>query len=165
MKIKEPQKSAAGLEAVFHSMRMALKSMSPVKIWKVLAPLNQKGGTDCPGCAWPDPDHRSNLGEFCENGVKAIAEEATDRNLDPSFFSKHSITDLRNQSDYWLGQQGRLISPMIIRKGQKNYSSISWHEAFDLIASRLNQLKIPDDAIFYTSGRTSNEAAFLKVPF
>ncbi|MAJ51033.1 MAG: hypothetical protein CMB82_05395 [Flammeovirgaceae bacterium] len=161
MKIKEPQKSAAGLEAVFHSMRMALKSMSPVKIWKVLAPLNQKGGTDCPGCAWPDPDHRSNLGEFCENGVKAIAEEATDRNLDASFFSKHSITDLRNQSDYWLGQQGRLISPMIIRKGQKNYSSISWDEAFDLIASRLNQLKIPDDAIFYTSGRTSNEAAFL----
>ena len=142
-------------------MRMALKSMSPVKTWKVLAPLNQKGGTDCPGCAWPDPDHRSNLGEFCENGVKAIAEEATDRSVDASFFSKHSINSLRNQSDYWLGQQGRLVSPMIVRKGEKNYSSISWDQAFDLIASHLNERISPDDAIFYTSGRTSNEAAFL----
>ena len=161
MKIKEPSKSAAGLKAVFHSMRMALKSMSPVKTWKVLAPLNQKGGTDCPGCAWPDPDHRSNLGEFCENGVKAIAEEATDRSVDASFFSKHSINSLRNQSDYWLGQQGRLVTPMRVRKGEKNYTSISWDEAFDLIASHLNQRISPDDAIFYTSGRTSNEAAFL----
>ena len=161
MKIKEPSKSAAGLKAVFHSMRMALKSMSPVKTWKVLAPLNQKGGTDCPGCAWPDPDHRSNLGEFCENGVKAIAEEATDRSVDASFFSKHSINSLRNQSDYWLGQQGRLVTPMRVRKGEKNYTPISWDEAFDLIASHLNQRISPDDAIFYTSGRTSNEAAFL----
>ncbi len=142
-------------------MRMALKSMSPVKTWKVLAPLNQKGGTDCPGCAWPDPDHRSNLGEFCENGVKAIAEEATDRSVDASFFSKHSINSLRNQSDYWLGQQGRLVTPMRVRKGEKNYTPISWDEAFDLIASHLNQRISPDDAIFYTSGRTSNEAAFL----
>ena len=161
MRITQPSKSAAGLKAVFHSMRMALKSMSPVKTWKVLAPLNQKGGTDCPGCAWPDPDHRSNLGEFCENGVKAIAEEATDRSVDASFFSKHSISSLRNQSDYWLGQQGRLVTPMMVRKGEKNYTSISWDEAFDLIASHLNQRISPDDAIFYTSGRTSNEAAFL----
>ena len=161
MKIKEPQKSAAGLKAVFYSMRMALKSMSPLKIWRVLIPLNQKDGTDCPGCAWPDPDHRSNLGEFCENGVKAIAEEATDRKIHTSFFFKHSITSLRNQSDYWLGQQGRLIAPLVKRKGDINYSSISWDEAFDLIACHLNQRKTPDDAIFYTSGRTSNEAAFL----
>jgi len=161
MKIKEPSKSAAGLKAVFHSMRMALKSMSLIKTGKVLAPLNQKGGTDCPGCAWPDPDHRSNLGEFCENGVKAIAEEATDRSVDASFFSKHSINSLRNQSDYWFGQQGRLVTPMRVRKGEKNYTPISWDEAFDLIASHLNQRISPDDAIFYTSGRTSNEAAFL----
>tara|TARA_B110001452_G_scaffold258811_1_gene254438 strand:- start:4011 stop:6245 length:2235 start_codon:yes stop_codon:yes gene_type:complete len=161
MRITQPSKSAAGLKAVFHSMRMALKSMSLIKTGKVLAPLNQKGGTDCPGCAWPDPDHRSNLGEFCENGVKAIAEEATDRSVDASFFSKHSISSLRNQSDYWLGQQGRLVTPMMVRKGEKNYTSISWDEAFDLIASHLNQRISPDDAIFYTSGRTSNEAAFL----
>ena len=161
MRITQPSKSSAGLKAVFHSMRMALKSMSPVKTWKVLARLNQKGGIDCPGCAWPDPDHRSNLGEFCENGVKAIAEEATDRSVGASFFSKHSINSLRNQSDYWLGQQGRLVTPMIVRKGEKNYTSISWDEAFDLIASHLNQRISPDDAIFYTSGRTSNEAAFL----
>ena len=161
MRITQPSKSAAGLKAVFHSMRMALKSMSLTKTGKVLAPLNQKGGTDCPGCAWPDPDHRSNLGEFCENGVKAIAEEATDRSVDASFFSKHSINSLRNQSDYWLGQQGRLVTPMMVRKGEKNYTSISWDEAFDLIASHLNQRISPDDAIFYTSGRTSNEAAFL----
>ena len=161
MRITQPSKSAAGLKAVFHSMRMALKSMSLTKTGKVLAPLNQKGGTDCPGCAWPDPDHRSNLGEFCENGVKAIAEEATDRSVDASFFSKHSISSLRNQSDYWLGQQGRLVTPMMVRKGEKNYTSISWDEAFDLIASHLNQRISPDDAIFYTSGRTSNEAAFL----
>ena len=161
MRITQPSKSAAGLKAVFHSMRMALKSMSLIKTGKVLATLNQKGGTDCPGCAWPDPDHRSNLGEFCENGVKAIAEEATDRSVDASFFSKHSISSLRNQSDYWLGQQGRLVTPMMVRKGEKNYTSISWDEAFDLIASHLNQRISPDDAIFYTSGRTSNEAAFL----
>ena len=161
MRITQPSKSAAGLKAVFHSMRMALKSMSLIKTGKVLAPLNQKGGTDCPGCAWPDPDHRSNLGEFCENGVKAIAEEATDRSVDASFFSKHSINSLRNQSDYWLGQQGRLVTPMRVRKGEKNYTPISWDEAFDLIASHLNQRISPDDAIFYTSGRTSNEAAFL----
>ena len=161
MRITQPSKSAAGLKAVFHSMRMALKSMSLVKTWKVLAPLNQKGGTDCPGCAWPDPDHRSNLGEFCENGVKAIAEEAIERSIGASFFSKYSINSLRNQSDYWLGQQGRLVTPMMVRKGEKNYTSISWDEAFDLIASHLNQRLSPDDAIFYTSGRTSNEAAFL----
>ena len=89
MRITQPSKSAAGLKAVFHSMRMALKSMSPVKTWKVLAPLNQKGGTDCPGCAWPDPNHRSNLGEFCENGVKAIAEEAIARGHGGCFFWKY----------------------------------------------------------------------------
>lgn len=161
MKIENPPKSAAGVKAIVKASSIALKAMSTVKTLKVLGKLNQKEGTDCPGCAWPDPQKRSQLGEYCENGVKAITEEAMDKNADISFFKKHSIAFLRDQSDYWLGQQGRLIHPMVIRKGEKHYSPISWEEAFELVGNQLNKLPSQNDAIFYTSGRTSNEAAFL----
>lgn len=161
MKIESPPKSAAGIKAVLKSTELALKVMSPSKTLKVLGKLNQMEGTDCPGCAWPDPAKRSKLGEFCENGVKAIAEEAMDKDADITFFKMHSIATLREQSDYWLGQQGRLIHPMVTRKGESHYTPISWEEAFTLVAENLNELPSKDDAIFYTSGRTSNEAAFL----
>ncbi|MEN2281624.1 FdhF/YdeP family oxidoreductase [Algoriphagus sp. SE2] len=161
MKIGKPATSAAGPKAVYHAMQKAFQSMKVNKTFKILGRLNQKDGVDCPGCAWPDPAHRSKLGEYCENGVKAIAEEAIDRNADANFFSKHSIFQMREQSDYWLGHQGRLTQPMMIRKGEKNYSPVEWDTVFETIGNKLKSLTTPDDGIFYTSGRTSNEAAFL----
>lgn len=161
MKLGSPAKSSAGLKGVYHALRVALQSISPLKTVTILKTLNQKDGMDCPGCAWPDPAHRSKLGEFCENGVKAIAEEAMDANADAAFFSENTIEDMRSQSDFWLGQQGRLTQPMYIEKGATHYQPISWEKAFELVAKKLNNLDKPDDAIFYTSGRTSNEAAFL----
>ncbi|MDH5602717.1 MAG: FdhF/YdeP family oxidoreductase, partial [Cyclobacteriaceae bacterium] len=116
---------------------------------------------DCPGCAWPDPAKRSKLGEFCENGVKAIAEEAMSRKAGVSFFEQYSIDQLKAESDYWLGQQGRLTQPMVLEAGNSHYQPISWAEAFSLIGKELKSLQSPQEAIFYTSGRTSNEAAFL----
>ncbi|RNL63309.1 hypothetical protein EFK50_09570 [Nocardioides marmoriginsengisoli] len=125
-----------------------------------LARVNQKHGFDCPGCAWPDPDHR-NAAEFCENGAKAVAEEATLRRVTPEFFAEHAIADLAERSDYWLGQQGRLVEPMYRPRGATHYEPIGWDAAFTLIADRLRALPTADAASFYTSGRTSNEAAFL----
>jgi len=124
--------------------------------------LNQKGGVDCPGCAWPDPDgERSRLGEYCENGVKAIAEEAQKQTLGRDFFAKHSVAEMLGWSDFELGKQGRLAEPMLLREGATHYKPIDWDDAFRMIAAELNALDSPDEAVFYTSGRTSNEAAFL----
>ena len=161
MKITDQARSAAGVKSVVNALRMAFRSMSPFKTFKLLRSLNQKGGIDCPGCAWPEPAHRSKLGEFCENGVKAIAEEAMEKDADAAFFAKYSIEKMKEQSDFWLGQQGRLTQPMIAYKGKDHYQFIEWDDAFSLIARHLTNLQNPDDAIFYTSGRTSNEAAFL----
>lgn len=159
--IGKPANAAAGKEAVYVAMKSLLKRVKPFKAFQVLKGLNQKNGVDCPGCAWPDPSHRSNLGEFCENGVKAIAEETMDKNANEVFFSKYTISELKDKSDYWLGQQGRLTRPMVVRAGENQYTPIEWGEAFSLVAEKLKALSSPDDAIFYTSGRTSNEAAFL----
>ncbi len=131
------------------------------KALKVLGKLNQEKGIDCPGCAWPDPDKRSRLGEFCENGVKAIAEEAQHRLAGEAFFKQHAVPALQKRSDHWLGHQGRLAQPMIKRAGNPRYTPIAWSEAFEVIGSHLKSLDHPDEAVFYTSGRTSNEAAFL----
>ena len=129
---------------------------------KTLFKLNQKGGIDCPSCAWPDADgHRSVIGEYCENGAKAVADESTTKKASPVFFQRYSVMEMAAKSDYWLGQQGRLTHPMVIRTGGRHYEKISWAEAFGLIADELNNLGSPDEAIFYTSGRSSNEAAFL----
>lgn len=162
LKLKKPQKKSAGWKAIASSLQHVAKYMHPRDAAKVLFKLNQKEGIDCPGCAWPDPDdHRSRLGEYCENGVKAIAEEATKFRLDPVFFEKHSVEELSKYSDFELGKLGRLTHPMILKKGSAHYESISWDEAFSLIGQELNGLSSPDEAVFYTSGRTSNEAAFL----
>ena len=122
--------------------------------------VNQAKGFDCPGCAWPEPQHRAVV-EFCENGAKAVAEEATTRRIGAEFFQKHTLQQLAAQSDHWLGQQGRLTEPLIRRPGSDHYEPIDWPDAFKLIAQHLQALPTPDAAIFYTSGRTSNEAAFL----
>ncbi|MEM1295384.1 MAG: FdhF/YdeP family oxidoreductase [Verrucomicrobiota bacterium] len=123
--------------------------------------LNQKHGFDCPSCAWPDPDDERAATEFCENGAKAMASETTMRKVDPAFFAKHSVQELSEQSDYWMEQQGRLTDPVILRPGATHYEPIEWEEAFQLISRELNALPDPDEAIFYTSGRTVNESAFL----
>lgn len=158
----EPAKEAAGFTAVLSSIKHVFGVMPVRRGLKSLFALNQKGGVDCPSCAWPDPDgERSKVAEYCENGAKAIAEEATTRKVTPVFFQKYSVVELSQKSDYWLGQQGRLTHPLVLREGQTHYEKISWEESFKLIGNQLNSLPSPDEAIFYTSGRTSNEAAFL----
>ncbi|QQM52988.1 FdhF/YdeP family oxidoreductase [Rhodococcus pyridinivorans] len=161
VQVSAPKTYAAGIPAVLVSLRHGLEQMGPVRTARTLAKLNQRHGFDCPGCAWPEtPGHRK-LAEFCENGAKAVAEEATTRTVDPDFFARHAVPELLERTDYWLGRQGRLTHPMIVRPGSKHYEPIGWDEAYAVIADHLRALPDPDRAIFYTSGRTSNEAAFV----
>ncbi|MGQ0843804.1 MAG: FdhF/YdeP family oxidoreductase [Sporichthyaceae bacterium] len=160
LKVGHPEDHAAGLKAVAISLRHANDQMGIGRSLSTLRQLNQKEGFDCPGCAWPEGDHR-HLAEFCENGVKAVAEEATKRRITADFFRAHSISELSTKSGYWLGQQGRFTEPMVKPPGKDHYEPIAWHHAFDLIARHLRELDSPDEAVFYTSGRTSNEAAFM----
>jgi molybdopterin-dependent oxidoreductase alpha subunit len=161
IRILAPPRVAAGLQSVLKAAEVTLKEPGLVRGIAALSRLNQFDGIDCPGCAWPDPDHDRSLNEYCENGVKAIAEEATSKRCTPEFFRSWSVFDLSRQSDYWLGHQGRLITPMVLRSGSDYYQPISWDDAFAMIGNELNALETPDQAVFYTSGRTSNEAAFL----
>ncbi|MFI0861708.1 FdhF/YdeP family oxidoreductase [Streptomyces smyrnaeus] len=158
--VAAPARAAAGLPAVGHSLRMARQQMGVKRTALTLLRVNQKDGFDCPGCAWPEGDKR-HTAEFCENGAKAVAEEATTRRVTRDFFTAHPVTDLAQRSGYWLGQQGRLTEPMYLPEGGERYEPISWDDAFALIAGELRALASPDEAVFYTSGRTSNEAAFL----
>ncbi len=135
--------------------------MGVVRGAKALLQVNQKTGFDCQSCAWPSPDNERQVAEFCENGAKAVADEGTTKRVTPDFFRDHSLDDLRKQSDFWLGRQGRLTHPMVKREGATHYEPISWDDAFKLVATELNALPTPNAAAFYTSGRTSNEAAFL----
>ncbi|MFI8882556.1 FdhF/YdeP family oxidoreductase [Streptomyces sp. NPDC053813] len=158
--IEPPQHAAAGLPAVAHSLRIAQQQMGVRRTAQTLLKVNQKNGFDCPGCAWPEGDER-HTAEFCENGAKAVAEEATLRRATPDFFAAHSLPDLATRSGYWLGQQGRITQPMYLPEGASRYEAVTWERAFAIIAEELNALASPDEALFYTSGRTSNEAAFL----
>ncbi|MEV6092490.1 FdhF/YdeP family oxidoreductase [Streptomyces cellulosae] len=159
-KVAERKRAAAGLPAIGHTLRMAHQQMGVKRTALTLLSVNQKDGFDCPGCAWPDPEHR-HTAEFCENGAKAVAEEATLRRVTPEFFAAHPVSDLARRSGYWLGQQGRLTHPMYLPEGADHYEPVSWERAFDIVAEELTALSSPDEAVFYTSGRTSNEAAFL----
>ena len=154
-----PKEWAAGVPGVTVAVELSLRQMGPARTARTLLRLNQVHGFDCPGCAWPDPKDRS-VAEFCENGAKAVAEEATTVRADPAFFARHSLTDLAEQTDYWLGKTGRITHPMHLTPGASHYTPITWDAAFALIAEELKALPSPDGAIFYTSGRTSNEAAF-----
>jgi molybdopterin-dependent oxidoreductase alpha subunit len=158
-KVSPPVTATAGIGGVTHGLAAGLAEMGVRRTALTLLKVNQVGGFDCPGCAWPEPKERAHA-EFCENGAKAVAEEATLRRITPEFFATHSIEDLAAKTDYWLGQQGRLTSPMVRRPGGTHYEPISWDDAFGLIAGHLRKTA-PDQALFYTSGRTSNEAAFL----
>ncbi|MGQ4485838.1 FdhF/YdeP family oxidoreductase [Streptomyces sp. 372A] len=152
--------SAAGLPAVAQSLRVAQQQMGLRRTARTLLKVNQKDGFDCPGCAWPEGDKR-HTAEFCENGVKAVAEEATLRRVTPDFFAAHPISDLAGRSGYWLGQQGRITQPVHLPEGADRYEAVTWERAFEIVAEELTALASPDEAVFYTSGRTSNEAAFL----
>ena len=156
-----PEHEAAGVKAVLVSLQRSVDSMGAVRTAATLAKLNQRHGFDCPGCAWPEEHGGRKIAEFCENGAKAVAEEATKRIVTAEFFARHSIADLEAQPEYWLSQQGRLTEPMVLRPGDDHYRPIGWSEAFELIADELRALDSPHQAVFYTSGRTSNEAAFL----
>ncbi len=162
IKTSQPKKVAAGVKAVISSGQHIFSETGITRGVKALLNLNQKNGIDCPGCAWPDPDDdRSSIAEYCENGAKAIAEEATTKKLTPEFFNNNSIESLAALSDYEIGKKGRIAQPMYLANGATHYKAISWEDAFKKIGVQLNELASPDEAIFYTSGRTSNEAAFL----
>lgn len=158
--VAAPQHAAAGLTAIAHTLRMAQEQMGVARTARTLLKVNQKDGFDCPGCAWPEGDKR-HVAEFCENGAKAVAEEATVRRVTPEFFAAHPVSDLAERSGYWLGQQGRITRPVHLAEGATHYEAVSWEKAFAIIAEELGALDSPDEALFYTSGRTSNEAAFL----
>ncbi|RMI33018.1 FdhF/YdeP family oxidoreductase [Nocardia stercoris] len=159
--VTPPERQAAGLTAVGVALARSVAEMGVVRTARTLARVNQRHGFDCPGCAWPEPTGHRRPAEFCENGAKAVAEEATLRTVTPEFFAEHSIADLATRSGYWLGQQGRLTHPMVVRPGDTHYSPISWPDAYRLIAETLRGLDDPNEAVFYTSGRTANETAFL----
>jgi molybdopterin-dependent oxidoreductase alpha subunit len=162
LRVESQEDHAAGPTAVAVSMKRALERMGPTRTAQTLLKLNQAEGFDCMSCAWPDPDpgHR-HTAEFCENGAKAVAEEATKDRATPAFFAAHSIADLDAHSEHWLGQQGRITHPMVKRPGGSHYEPIGWDEAFSLIGAELNALASPDEATFYTSGRASNESAYV----
>ncbi|MDB5098284.1 MAG: oxidoreductase alpha (molybdopterin) subunit [Cyanobacteria bacterium RYN_339] len=157
----EPKEFAGGIPAVVSSLQHVFGETSLLKGLQALSALNQHGGFDCPSCAWPDPDGHRSIAEFCENGAKAVGEEATEKRVTPEFFAQHPIAELARQEEFWLGKQGRLTHPMWKPAGATHYEPIGWDAAFDLVATHLKALASPDEALFYTSGRTSNEAAFL----
>ncbi|WP_408896554.1 FdhF/YdeP family oxidoreductase [Nocardioides sp. R1-1] len=160
LEVSAPKKYAAGVPAVAHAMEYSLAQAGPKRTMLTLLSLNQADGIDCPGCAWPDPKHR-HTNEYCENGAKHVNDEATTRRVTRAFFAEHSVAELDSRSDMWLNQQGRLTEPMVKRPGGTHYEPIGWDEALGLVADELNGLASPHEAMFYTSGRVSNEAAFL----
>ncbi len=161
LKVTEPSSYAAGIQGIKVALDHVSKESGLFRSLKTLSQMNQKEGFDCPGCAWPDPEKPSKLGEYCENGAKAIAEETTFERVDRDFFKRYSVEEISNWTDYQIGKSGRITEPFVLNPGSVHYEPISWADAFALIAKELKQLKSPDEGIFYTSGRSSNEAAFL----
>ncbi|GAA1118379.1 FdhF/YdeP family oxidoreductase [Nesterenkonia jeotgali] len=159
--VGKPKDWAAGLPGVYHSMQPALKHMGIERSARTLLAMNQKQGFDCMSCAWPDPSgHRSTF-EYCENGAKAVTWEATPVTVSSDFWAEHPISELRGRSEYWLGMQGRLTEPVYKAAGSQHYRPVDWDTAIEIVAEKLKSLASPDEAAFYTSGRASNEAAFL----
>ncbi len=156
-----PKEWAAGMPAITSSLSHIVREAGVFRGGRGLMEMNQVGGFDCPSCAWPDPDEHRSFAEFCENGAKALASESTRKLADAEFFASHSIKELAAQNDHWHEQQGRIAMPMLLRQGGTHYSPVSWEDAFKIISTQLRKLNSPDEAIFYTSGRASNEAAFL----
>lgn len=161
IKVTEPSQDAAGMLGVQAALKHSFKEMGVVRSMQALADMNQHKGFDCPSCAWPDPEKPSPLAEYCENGAKALADEATTKHIGSDFFSKFSVEELSKLTDYELNKFGRITQPMVLQPDSKHYKPVSWQHAYELISKTLKNLTNPDEAIFYTSGRSSNEAAFL----
>ncbi len=159
--VERRHEAAAGFTSIYETARHGFGEMGVGRTFNTLLRLNQKDGFDCPSCAWPDPDGERKTAEFCENGAKAVASEATRKRATPAFFAEHSLTELLAKSDRWLEEQGRIVHPMLRRAGSDHYEPVAWDDAFALIAAELGRLDSPNEASFYTSGRASNEAAFL----
>ena len=161
LRIGRASEEAAGIPAIWNTMLYGIGKMGPLRSAEAFLKINQVTGFDCQSCAWPSPDKKRKIFEFCENGAKALSDESTKKRIGREFFAKYSIVDLAAQSDYWLNEQGRLTSPMVRHPNATHYQPITWPEAFMMIAEELNRLDSPDQACFYTSGKTTNEPAFL----
>jgi molybdopterin-dependent oxidoreductase alpha subunit len=161
-RVEPPKRASVGIPGIAQTVRYAYEQMGPARGLRALAKLNQADGFDCPSCAWPDPapEHRK-AAEFCENGAKAVSWEATRKRVDAEFFAEHSIEQLRALDDHQLEWHGRLSEPMYLAPGATHYTPIDWDDALRLLADRLKALPDPNRAVFYTSGRASNEAAFV----
>lgn len=160
LRIGPPKNSAAGVPGVLHGLAHVFDEAGVARGLRTLPLLNQHRGFDCPGCAWPEPG-KPHLAEFCENGAKAVAEESTRQRADAAFFAEHPISELATWTDHRLGKSGRLTEPMLRDEDSDHYRPVSWDQALDLVAAELREMDSPDQAAFYTSGRTSNEAAFV----
>jgi molybdopterin-dependent oxidoreductase alpha subunit len=160
-RVGERPRAAAGLPAIAVTMRMGLGEIGVARSLRTFLKVNKEDGFDCPSCAWPSPDTNRSVAEFCETGAKAMADELTHHRAGPELFARFSVNELRAQSDQWLNAQGRLTHPMLRRAGGTHFEPIAWESAFALIGSELRGLSSPDEAIFYTSGKTCNEPAFL----
>jgi len=161
LRVGVASEEAAGIPAIWNTMLYGIGEMGPVRSTEAFLKINHETGFDCQSCAWPSPDKKRKMFEFCENGAKAVSDESTNRRVGPEFFAKHSIAELATKSDYWLNQQGRLTTPMVRQANATHYQPITWTEAFAMIADELNHLESPDQACFYTAGKTTNEPAFL----
>ncbi len=161
LKVGAASEEAAGIPAIWNTMLYGIGDMGPLRSPEAFLKINQVTGFDCQSCAWPSPDKKRKVFEFCENGAKAVSDESTKKRIGPDFFARYSIAELAAKSDYWLNQQGRLTSPMVRHANATHYQPITWPEAFTMIAEELNRLDSPDQASFYTSGKTTNEPAFL----
>ena len=160
--VQPPKRWATGVPAVTHAVQYSLQQTSLRRTALTLLNINQADGIDCPGCAWPEPaPEERHINEYCENGAKHINDEATTRRINREFFQQHSVSELAGKSDEWLNKQGRLTEPMVKWHASDHYEPITWDEAFNLLATELRELDAPDQALFYTSGRLNNEAAFL----
>ncbi|MGD0304436.1 MAG: FdhF/YdeP family oxidoreductase [Candidatus Acidiferrales bacterium] len=161
LRVGRASDDAAGIPAIWNTALYGIGDMGPIRAPEAFLKINHVKGFDCQSCAWPSPDKKRKTFEFCENGAKAVSDESTGKRVTPEFFAKHSIAELAAHSDYWLNEQGRLTTPMVRHANATHYEPITWPEAFAMIAQELNGLESPDQASFYTSGKTTNEPAFL----
>ena len=138
-----PEHKAAGVKAVLVSLQHGFEQMGAIRTAAVLARMNQRNGFDCPGCAWPEEHGGRKFAEFCENGAKAVAEEATKRVVTPEFFARHSVAELAAKPEFWLSKQGRLTHPMVLRQGDDHYRPIDWQDAYRLIATSYARWPVP----------------------
>src|SRR4051812_46990012 len=161
LKQRKPYGTAAGFKAIAEVAEYGIRESGIRNTIRTAHKLNQTDGFDCQSCAWPNPDGERSFAEFCENGFKAVTYETSTKRVTREFFQEHSVKELAEQTEHWLGSQGRLIEPMVLRPGSEHYEPLDWNSAFQLLATELKALASPNEAVFYTSGRTSNEAAFL----